>query len=107
NYEVIHNLVLEVTRLGIESKNLKMRLESLSSRMDFDERRARALEGVVQYKEGTGPAREPQSSQPPAARASEPPRYQQRPSPQSYPSQPPPRAEGAPPRISGEAGAAQ
>jgi hypothetical protein len=61
-YEVIHNLVLEVTRLGIESKNLKMRLESLSSRMDFDERRARALEGVVQYKPGTGPARE---SQPP------------------------------------------
>ena len=58
-YEVIHNLVLEVTRLGIESKNMKMRLESMSSRMDFDERRARALEGVVQYKAGTGPAREP------------------------------------------------
>src|SRR6266566_4571315 len=58
-YEVIHNLVLEVTRLGIESKNLKMRLESLSSRMDFDERRARALEGAVQYKAGTGAAREP------------------------------------------------
>jgi hypothetical protein len=57
-YEVIHNLVLEVTRLGIESKNLKMRLESLSSRMDFDERRARALEGVVAYKQGTGPAKE-------------------------------------------------
>jgi hypothetical protein len=58
-YEVIHNLVLELTRLGIESKNMKMRLESLSSRMDFDERRARALEGVVQYKQGTGPAKEP------------------------------------------------
>src|SRR5438552_1396789 len=58
-YEVIHNLVLEVTRLGIESRNLKMRLESLSSRMDFDERRARALDGVVQYKAGTGAAREP------------------------------------------------
>ena len=59
-YEVIHNLVLEVTRLGIENKNLKMRLESLNSRMDFDERRARALEGVVQYKAGTGPSRERQ-----------------------------------------------
>jgi hypothetical protein len=57
-YEVIHNLVLEVTRLGIENKNLKMRVESLNSRMDFDERRARALEGVVQYKAGTGPSRE-------------------------------------------------
>jgi hypothetical protein len=49
-YEVMHNLVLETTRLGIEVKNLRMRLESISSRLDFDERRARALEGVVQYR---------------------------------------------------------
>src|SRR4029079_11266982 len=49
-YEVIHNLVIEVTRLGIEAHNLKMRVESLSSRMDFDERRARSLEGAVQYR---------------------------------------------------------
>jgi hypothetical protein len=52
HYEVMHNLVLETTRLGIEVKNLKMRLESMSSRLDFDERRARALEGVVQYRPG-------------------------------------------------------
>ena len=52
HYEVMHNLVLEITRLGIEVKNLKMRLESMSSRLDFDERRARALEGVVQYRPG-------------------------------------------------------
>jgi hypothetical protein len=52
-YELIHNLVLETTRLGIEVKNLKMRIESMSSRLDFDERRARALEGVVQYRPGT------------------------------------------------------
>ncbi len=58
-YELVHNLVLELTRVGIENRNLKMRLESLSSRMDFDERRARALEGVVQFRPGTGPAREP------------------------------------------------
>jgi hypothetical protein len=49
-YEVMHNLVLETTRLGIEVTNLRMRLESISSRLDFDERRARALEGVVQYR---------------------------------------------------------
>ena len=36
NYEVIHNLVLELTRTGIEVKNLKMRVESMSSRLDFD-----------------------------------------------------------------------
>jgi len=52
-FEVMHNLVLEMTRLGIEVRNLKMRVESISSRLDFDERRSRALEGVVQYKPGT------------------------------------------------------
>lgn len=58
-YELVHNLVLEVTRLGIEVHNLKMRAESLSSRMDFDERRARALETVVQYR----PPRQQQQQQ--------------------------------------------
>src|SRR5436190_815971 len=46
-YELIHNLVIETTRLGIEVKNLKMRVESVSSRLEFNERRAGALEGVV------------------------------------------------------------
>jgi hypothetical protein len=54
-YELVHNLVVEITRLGIEVKNLRMRVESISSRLDFDERRARALEGVVQYKPGAVP----------------------------------------------------
>jgi hypothetical protein len=49
-YELIHNLVLETTRAGIEIKNLKMRVESLASRVEFNERRARALESVVAYK---------------------------------------------------------
>jgi hypothetical protein len=69
-YELIHNLVLEVTRLGIEVHNLKMRVESLSSRLDFDERRARALEGVVQYKPAPQPGRggvPPRPAAPPVA----------------------------------------
>ena len=49
-FEVLNNLVVEMTRLGIDIKNYKMRLESVSSRLDFDERRARALEGIVQYR---------------------------------------------------------
>jgi hypothetical protein len=49
-YELIHNLVLETTRLAIEVKNLKMRVESLSGRLEFNERRARALESAVVYK---------------------------------------------------------
>ena len=59
HYEVIHNLVLEITRLGIEVKNLKMRVESMSSRLDFDERRARALEGVVMYRQGAAAPLQP------------------------------------------------
>ena len=59
HYEVMHNLVLELTRLGIEVKNLKMRVESMSSRLDFDERRARALEGVVMYRPGAAPPLQP------------------------------------------------
>jgi hypothetical protein len=67
-YELIHNLVVEMTKLGIETKNMKMRLESIASRLDFNERRARALESVVVYQ----PASERESiydapSQTPAA----------------------------------------
>lgn len=51
-YEVMHNLVVETTRMAIEVKNLKMRVESLTSRLEFNERRARALESVVVYKPG-------------------------------------------------------
>jgi hypothetical protein len=105
-YEVIHNLVLEVTRLGIENKNLKMRVESLNSRMDFDERRARALEGVVQYKAGSGPSREPRPAparnfndrQQPQAQYQAPrpePRTEPRPEPRTEP-RAEPRSEAAP-----------
>ena len=49
-YEVMHNLVVEVTRASIDVKNMKMRVESIASRLEFTERRARALEAVVQYR---------------------------------------------------------
>jgi hypothetical protein len=57
-YELIHNLVVETTRLAIEVKNLKMRVESLSSRLEFNERRARGLESVVVYKTSAVDVRE-------------------------------------------------
>jgi hypothetical protein len=61
--------VLETTRLGIEVKNLKMRVESLTSRLEFNERRARALESVVAYR----PAPEDRIEQaPPVLRSEEP-----------------------------------
>jgi hypothetical protein len=39
-----------MTRTSIEVKNMKMRVESVASRLEFNERRARALEAVVQYR---------------------------------------------------------
>lgn len=72
-YELAHNLALEVTRLGIEVHNLKMRAESLTSRMDFDERRGRALESVVQYR----PQRQQQAPRPQPQAQSQAPQVQQ------------------------------
>src|SRR5438105_2250719 len=71
-YEVLHNLVIEMTRMGIEVKNLKMRVESPTSRLEFNERRARALESVVVYKPGDDKEverREPRERRPEAAGA--------------------------------------
>lgn len=53
NYEVMNNLVVEMTRLSIEMKNHRMRVESVAGRLDFNERRARSLEKVVQYRKGS------------------------------------------------------
>jgi hypothetical protein len=49
-YEIVHNLVVEMTRTSIDVKTIQMRVESISGRLDFNERRARALEAVVQYR---------------------------------------------------------
>jgi len=48
NYEVLNNLVVEMTRLSLDVKNHKMLVESVSGRLDFSERRSQALESVVQ-----------------------------------------------------------
>jgi hypothetical protein len=53
-FELIHNLIVDTTRLGIEVKNLRMRNESLAGRIEFNERRARALEGAVMYQPSKG-----------------------------------------------------
>jgi len=49
-FELMHNMVVEMTRLSIEVKNLTMRVESMQSRLEFNERRARALESAGVYK---------------------------------------------------------
>jgi hypothetical protein len=70
-YELVHNLVIELTRASIEVQNLKMRVESLSSRLDFDERRARSLEHVVRTRQTARPARPAPATGTPAAPAAD------------------------------------
>lgn len=111
-YEVMHNLVVELTRAGIEIRNLKMRLDSIAGRLDFDERRQRAFEGVVQYRKetpersggGTAAPRErgqqgrPQQERPQQDR-------QQRRDPQPAQAAPAGQSDGAEPRPAGAPGA--
>jgi hypothetical protein len=100
-YELVHNLVVETTRTAIEVKNLKMRIESISSRLEFNERRARALEGVVVYK--ASDAAEESAPQRPSAPAAQP-----RQQPAHQPQQryvPPPSAAPSSPAVPAQAAA--
>jgi len=110
-YELIHNLVVETTRLGIEVKNLKMRVESVGSRLEFNERRARALESVVVYKPAEGddvnlrahaPSRSHQQPHvPPRQQPSQPPVLAAAASPAAQPSGGTAAAGGGPPSPEG------
>jgi len=113
--ELLNNLVVETTRLAIEVKNLKMRVESLSSRYDFADRRARALEGIVQGKledREDEPPPPRQRSQPPSRggqsqgpRGGQPPAPQQLPQVVAAPGQAQPgQAEAAAPPVPGREG---
>jgi len=79
-HELLHSLVVEMTRTGIETRNLRMRVESVASRLEFNERRTRALESATPSSAAAAdrPARVASASAPPAA--------------PSAASQPPPRA---------------
>ena len=62
NYEVTSNLVTEMTRLAVDMKNHKLLVESVAGRLDFDERRARALESVGQARSAP-PAEAPEAAE--------------------------------------------
>jgi hypothetical protein len=86
HYEVLQRLALEISRASVDSQNLSMRVESLGTKVDFNERRVRSMEGTTQAR----PQRQQESA--PAA-------PQQTPvaapaAPESAPQQPP--AEGQP-----------
>jgi hypothetical protein len=100
-FEVIHNLVFEMTRTGIEVKNLKMRVESLASRLEFSERRARALEGVVAYKPSGDERNEPPAVQNAPRSRTPPSSYPQPAMPQAPRPAPPPPPAGQPAEAAG------
>src|SRR4051812_33021069 len=91
-YELVHNLVVEMTRTGIEVKNLKMRVEPIASRLEFNERRARALEGGVVYRSGGADDPPPQRPAPQILQ----PRQQAPPRPQQQRYTPPQLSSAAP-----------
>jgi hypothetical protein len=47
HYEILQRLVLEVSRSSLEAQQLSMRIEALSAKVDFAERRARSIEGTL------------------------------------------------------------
>jgi hypothetical protein len=47
HYEILQRLVLEVSRTSLEAQQLSMRIDALSAKVDFAERRARIIEGTL------------------------------------------------------------
>ena len=62
NHQVMLDLVAEMTRLSVEMKNHRMLVESVSARLDFFERQARARKSAPQPRKSSQ-ASEPQSTE--------------------------------------------
>jgi hypothetical protein len=71
HFEQLQALVVEMTRASLELKQLRMRIESIGGRLEFNERRTRTVESAVVYKlapdEPKGPKPREQRQPPPAA----------------------------------------
>lgn len=63
HYEILQRLVLEVSRTSLESQQLTLRIEALSAKADFAERRARSIEGTLHQ---ARPSPRHESTPPPA-----------------------------------------
>jgi hypothetical protein len=60
HYELLQRLVMEVSRVAVDTQAQSMRIESLAAKVDFNERRVRSIENAMHQ------GRVPQSSQRPA-----------------------------------------
>jgi hypothetical protein len=47
HYEILQRLVLEIARTSLDAQQLSMRVEALSAKVEFAERRARSIEGTL------------------------------------------------------------
>jgi hypothetical protein len=92
HYEILNRLVTEVSRSAVEVQALSMRIESLAARVDFNDRKVRALENATPPPRQHQPRPAETPVQPPPSVAVEPVA-----SVSAVPGEPPP-ADGAPRR---------
>lgn len=52
HYDILQRLVTEVARVSLENESLALRVESLSAKVDFNERRVRSVEGALPARPG-------------------------------------------------------
>ncbi len=47
HYELLQRMITEISQLSLEAQSLVLRVESLSTKVDFNERRVRGIEGML------------------------------------------------------------
>jgi hypothetical protein len=62
HYEILQRLVIEVSRVSIDMQALTMKVESLSTKVDFNDRRVRGIEAIVHQPRSSGRPVEPQAA---------------------------------------------
>jgi hypothetical protein len=110
HYRIVQRLVAEVSRLSLEAQALATRVESLGGRVDFNDRRVRAMEGTVHQLRPAGrPPDAPPAGRspdaPPAGRPPDaPPAGRPPDAPPVRPPEVPQAADGAPEAAPAEGG---
>jgi hypothetical protein len=54
HYEILQRLVTEVSRVSLEIQAMTLRVDSLATKVDFNERRVRGIEGALHQGRGAG-----------------------------------------------------
>lgn len=64
HYELVHRMVSEVSKVSLELQGQSSRIESLATKVDFNERRVRGIEGAVHQTRPSGRSAEPVAPMP-------------------------------------------